>query len=103
MIPGEKCTLPRDHEGGHANLDVVTPPPGFNETAHKFWHPVNERLPTYRVILTREGARERRMGELAGGIFNHLKVKGAEPLDVGEDLDVVGAWIAELKDLWESM
>lgn len=153
MIPGEKCTLPRDHEGPHGNETTTQPQqPEFDAAARRFWTPP-EPLPAYQdpdelmkrphrfrldktggavsnkyeicvcgfskgneihpeeqvdipklhTILAEAAWKEQRIKDLAAAIHGHIAIKGAEPIVEGEDLDIVGGWIDELKKLWESM
>lgn len=133
MIPGEKCTLPRDHEGPHRNW-----PPAQDYADHAdemMKHPHSFQLgrtrgeasnqyevcicglsrgnvihlgaqadiPKFHTMLAQAAWKEQRIKDLAAAIHGHIAIRGAEPIIEGEDLDIVGGWIDELKTLWESM
>lgn len=55
------------------------------------------------TALSKEAWKEQRIKDLAAAIHGYVALKGAEPLLVEDELDLVGNWISELKTLWESM
>lgn len=60
-------------------------------------------IPALHDVLSKEAWKEQRIKDLAAAIHGYVALKGAEPLMVDDELDLVGNWISELKTLWESM